>query len=60
MSGYFQEVLMKGGGNILKVAGLISRAGDPIGINEEEKARKDSHTYISASSVVGAASTFHS
>lgn len=52
MSGYFQEVFMKGGGNILKVAGLISLAGDPIGINEEEKDRNDSHTYISASSVV--------
>lgn len=52
MSGYFQEGLMKGGGNILKVAGLISWAGNPIGINEEEKARNDSHTYISASSVV--------
>lgn len=52
MSAYFQEVLIKGGGNILKVAGLISPDGDPDGINEEEKARNDSHTHISASSVV--------
>lgn len=52
MSGYFQEGLMKGGGNILKVAGLILWAGDPNGINEEEKARNDSHIHISAPSVV--------
>lgn len=52
MSGYFQEVLIKGGGTILKVAGLISRVGDPDGINEEEKARNGSKTQISASSVV--------